>query len=176
MKTLIFRYLDFSSRNRILVISGAMMAILMLVFHLIPVIGKRLIDLLPYYSYEAMISLLTSYGEKGMHLHVLATTILDSLFPIVYVTFHAGLIYRLRPRPWYLALAPVCLGLTDICENTLIVAMLLQYPDVCPRVVNSASMLTFTKHQLTSLTLLIMLVLITMKIVRRLKRQVHGKQ
>jgi hypothetical protein len=173
---MIFHYLDFAAQNRSLLITGVFMALLILVFSFIPIIGGRLIDLLPYYSYETMMKLLESYGEKGRHLHILATTILDVLFPIIYVTFFAGLIHRLKPRPWYLALAPLCLGFIDMCENTQIVIMLLQYPDVHPGLVRSASVFTFIKHRLTNLTLLITLTLIIYRIIRRYSKKVHGKR
>jgi hypothetical protein len=172
---MIFRYLDFSAQNRNLIITGVSMAILMLVFSRIPVIGGRLIDLLPYFSYDEITLLLKSYGEKGRHLHILATTTLDVLFPVIYVTFFAGLIHRLKPRPWYPALAPLFLGFTDICENTLIVFMLTQYPNMWSGVVKTASMLTFIKHRMTNLTLLIVLILIIMRIVAGLTKKLTAK-
>jgi hypothetical protein len=169
MKTILLRYLDFASRTRCLVVTGLLMVLSIVVFYLIPVIGGRLIDLLPHYSHETMMALLESYGEEGRRLHVLATPTLDTLFPVIYVTFYAGLIHRLKPRSWLLALAPICLGVVDMCENTHIVMMLVQYPDVAPGLVKSASVATFVKHRFTNLTLLIALVMIVLRVVQRIK-------
>ena len=169
MKSVLYRYLDFASQTRILVISGLSMVILIIVFSAIPNIGGKLIDLLPSYSYDTIMPLLESYGEDGRRLYAILSPTLDTLFPIVYVTFYAGLIHRLKPRPWYLSLVPFCLGIVDLCENTQIVMMLVQFPDVSPGLVKSASLFTFIKHRFTQLTFLILIVMIIIRGVQRMK-------
>jgi len=120
-----------------------------LVFPALPVVGGRLIDLLPGYGYTELMTLLADYGERGRRIHALATPTVDTLFPAVYVTFFAGLIRRFRPAARRLVMLPLILGGIDLCENAQITAMLLLYPDVPRALVCSASLFTLTKHGLT---------------------------
>ncbi|RMF24189.1 MAG: hypothetical protein D6760_03905 [Deltaproteobacteria bacterium] len=139
-----------------LVASGALMAVLAVVFFALPVVGGHLIDQMYGYSYERLMSVLADYGERGRHVHLLATPTVDLLFPLAYVTFFGGAIRRLAGPASALALVPVVLGAVDLGENLHIIAMLSLYPDVPRALVASASCFTVVKHGLTLLTLLVL--------------------
>jgi len=175
MKKIISPYLTFASRSATLAITGASMLLLaFVVFPSIPIIGKALIDLLPRYSYAEVMALMESYGEDGRALYAWLSPSLDTIFPLIYVTFWAGLIYRLRQKPWVLALLPVLLGVVDLCENAQITTMLITYPDVSQGLVSSASLFTSAKHLLTKFTLLLALVLAVWRLIQWLMTRRAG--
>ena len=78
---------------------------------------------------EAMATL-DGYGPAGRNAYLVASLTLDTLFPLAYVTFLAGVIYRWRrtDRWGWLALAPVVAGLVDLGEDLQVVGLLLSYP------------------------------------------------
>lgn len=172
MKKNIFGYLTFASRTKTLTVTGVCMLLLaFVVFPLIPKIGGSLIDLLPRYSYTEVMELMESYGEDGRRLYTWLSPSLDTIFPLIYVTFWAGLIFRLQQKLWFLAFLPITLGIVDLCENAQIITMLIKYPDVPHSLVSSASLFTSIKHLLTKLTLLLALVLAIWKLIQWLRKK-----
>ena len=144
---MVINYLKFASKTNVLIVSGLLMLLFILVvFPHMPIVEGKYIDLLRSYSYKEVTALIGSYGEKGRHLYAILSPTLDTLFPIIYVTFYAILVYRLTPRPWQLTFVPFSLGFIDLCENAHIVTKLLQYPDISPKLAASASLFTFIKH------------------------------
>ncbi len=163
------RYLEFASRTPILIASGVGMVLTMVAFGALPIIGGELIDGLPGYTYAEIMAKLEGYGPDGRRIHAIASPTLDTLFPIVYVTFFAGLIHRLRPTPIVLALVPIVLGTWDLFENAQITAMNLTYPEVSESLVSSASFFTRVKYVLIQLSLLSVLVAAALAVYHRLR-------
>lgn len=163
------RYLGLASLTPILIASGIGMVLNMVAFQALPVVGGDLIDQLPGYTYAEIMDKLEGYGPEGRRIYALASPTLDTLFPILYVTFFAGLIHRLRPTPVALALVPIVLGVWDLFENAQITAMNLTYPDVSESLASSASLFTRVKHVLTSLTLMAVLVAAALAAYHRLR-------
>ena len=140
-------YFAFAGRTGTLAVTLAATAVfLVLVFPSLPVDGE-LLDLKPSYSYDEAMASMAQYGAHGRTTYAWASVLLDTLFPISYVTFFAGLIYRFRPTEgtWVLAFVPVVAGLWDLAENAQITAMLVQYPDVGATQVAWASAFTAAK-------------------------------
>ena len=115
---------------------------------------------------------MAQYGPRGRAVYALASTTVDTLFPVLYVTFFAGMLYRFRPqqRLWVLALVPVFAGVCDLCESAQIVAMLLQYPDISARQVALASFFTSTKHLLGAVYESMVVVFLAVFLWRRSRR------
>jgi len=125
-------YFEFASRNGTLAATfAATAAFLFLVFPSLPIDGEML-DLKPGYSHEEAMASMEEYGPDGRTTYAWGSAVLDTLFPICYVTLFAGLIYRFRLTEgmWILAFIPVVAGLGDLAENAQITAMLVQYPEV----------------------------------------------
>lgn len=80
-------------------------------------------------------------------MYVWSRATLDTLFPLVYVSLLAGLIYRFRltPRLSALAYLPVGVGTIDLCENIQIISLTILYPNVSAVQVASASLFTVSK-------------------------------
>lgn len=84
------------------------------------------------YDHAEAVAALAGYGAEGRARYIWISLIMDTIFPIVYCSFYAGLIYRFAPneRLELLAYLPVLGGLVDLGENLQIVAMLVQFPDI----------------------------------------------
>ncbi len=140
-------YFAFAGRTSTLAVTfAATVVFLFLVFPYLPIDGE-LLDLKSGYSYDEAMASMDQYGADGRTTYAWASVLLDTLFPISYVTLFAGLIYRFRltEGTWVLAFIPVIAGLTDLTENAQITAMLIQYPDISPTQVAWASTATTAK-------------------------------
>lgn len=157
-------YFEFAAKTPILIASFIGIVVLVAsVFPALPV-GGELLDLKPGYSHGEVVAAMEEYGADGRRLYAWMSPTLDTLFPLVYVTFFAGVIYRFRltEKLWVLAFIPVVAGIWDLCENAQITAMLIQYPDISESQVGLASTFTQIKssvfgpiYQLLALALLL---------------------
>ena len=153
MEKLFRKYFEFAAGTRPLLISFTGVLLMMLwIFPSLP-IGGEMIDLKLSYDLAAIQDAMLQYGAHGRAVYALASPTLDTLFPLLYVTFFAGLLYRFRSneRLWLAAFIPLVAGVWDLCENAQITAMLLQYPEISVRQVAVASFFTSTKHVLSAL-------------------------
>lgn len=172
MKKHFQKFFEFAAGTRPLLISfTGVLLMLLVVFPALPV-NDELIDLKLHYTLADIEAAMRQYGPKGRAVYALASPTLDTVFPLLYVTFFAGLIYRLRPTQhlWFLAFIPVVAGLWDLCENAQITAMLLQYPELSARQVATASFFTSIKHLLGAVYELTALVLLVLFLIRRARR------
>ena len=141
-------YFEFAGKSTTLAAAFvATLAILLFVFPNLPINGEML-DLKSGYSYEEAMASMEAYGEDGRTTYAWASMTLDTLFPVIYVTLFAGLIYRFRLTEgmWILAYIPVVAGIWDLLENVQITAMLVGYPDVGESQVAWASAFTAVKR------------------------------
>ena len=148
------RYFQFAAKTKILILTfiGTFLFVLV-IFPSLPIDGKSL-DAQPEYDFARVHELMAQYGEDGRRVYSMASPTLDTLFPLIYVTFFVGLIYRFRatdPLGW-LAVIPIITGLVDLGENIQITTLLLQYPDISEEQVQSASLFTETKTILLIVT------------------------
>lgn len=126
------QFFEFAAGTTTLIASLIGVLLMMLVvFPALPLHGE-MIDVKLHYTPADIQAETLQYGPQGRAIYAIASPTLDSLFPVLYVTFFAGLIYRFRPneRLWVMALIPVFAGVWDLCENAQITAMLLQYPGI----------------------------------------------
>ncbi len=164
------RYFEFAGRTRTLLVTFVATAVfLFLVFPNLPINGEML-DMKPGYSYDEAMAAMEEYGPDGRTTYAWGSMVLDTLFPLVYVTFFAGLIYRFRltEGTWWLAFVPVVAGVWDLGENVQITAMLVGYPDVGPGQVASASAFTAVKGYIGPVYQILGIGLLLVAAVRRL--------
>ncbi len=163
------RYLEFANKTGTLIASAfVVVLVLFLVFPNLPV-GGELLDMKSSYTYQEVMDSMEAYGERGRTIYLLANTVLDTVFPIVYATFFAGLIYRFRASEgtWWLAYIPIVGGIWDLLENVQIASMLIMYPEIGETQVTWASTFTHLKHWLGSFYLIVGAVLLVVALVRR---------
>ncbi|MDE0363852.1 MAG: hypothetical protein OXI74_21950 [Rhodospirillaceae bacterium] len=159
------RYFEFAGRTRTLLVTFVATAVfLFVVFPNLPINGEML-DVKPGYSYDEAMAAMEEYGPDAW-----GSMVLDTLFPLVYVTFFAGLIHRFRltEGTWWLAFVPVVAGVWDLGENVQITAMLVGYPDVGPGQVASASAFTTVKGYIGPVYQILGIGLMLVAAVRRL--------
>jgi hypothetical protein len=166
------QFFEFAAGTKPLIVSlVGVLFMMLLVFPSLPLHGE-MIDLKLYYTLAEIQTAMLQYGPQGRAVYAMASPTLDTLFPVLYVTFFAGLIYRFRPneRLWVMAFIPVFAGVWDLCENAQITAMLLQYPDISASQVAVASFFTTVKHLLGAVYELIALGFLALFFVRRIKQ------
>jgi hypothetical protein len=172
MKKYFRKYFEFAARTTPLIFTFiGVLVMVLLVFPALPINGEMIDVKLRYTLADIQVAML-QYGPNGRAVYALASPTVDTLFPVLYVTFFAGLIYRFRPkeRLWVMAFIPVLAGAWDLCENAQIVAMLLQFPDISANQVGVASFFTTVKHMLSAVYELTAIVFLLMFLVRRLKQ------
>lgn len=164
-------FFEFAAGTKPLIISFVgVLVMVLLVFPALPV-GGELLDVKLSYNLTDVQAAMLQYGPHGRAVYALASPTVDTLFPILYVTFLAGLLYRFRPseRLWLLAFIPVFAGAWDLCENAQITALLLQFPDISARQVAVASIFTSVKHVLSAVCELMAVVFLLLFLVRRFR-------
>lgn len=164
-------YLDFVSGGLALGTLATTLVLLFAVFPALPV-GGEMLDVKAGYSHEEAVAAMEGYGEQGRRVYAWSAGTLDTLLPLVYASFLAGAVYRLRPaeRFWRLAWLPLAAAALDLCENVQIVVMLTGYPDVSAGQVASASLFTMLKSYALLLSLALTVVLAIAALVRRGRR------
>lgn len=145
---MIKRYLESVSQPRMLV-SMALLTVLVSfgVFANLPHLEGLLIDLSFGYDAPWIINTLTSIGEEGRTTYRWAGGIIDMIFPLFYVSFFAGFLYRFRLNDalWWVAIIPIVAGVVDWGENIQIQMMINSYPNVGEAQASLASLFTQTK-------------------------------
>lgn len=116
----------------------------------------QLLDALFNYSKEDAYLQLTAYGERGRSICLFNTLVTDSLFPLVYGAFWALLLGALLGRTSYrlLILLPLLVIVVDYIENTHTALLLINYPEIQPRVAYWGSVMTSVKWILISFVLM----------------------
>lgn len=131
------------------------------------------------YSWQELIDAMDQYGASGRAIYAWASLTLDTVFPMLYATLVAGILYRFAPRDSWRVLAwlPVLAGVWDLCENAQIIAMLLMYPDIAPGQVAVASFFTRVKwlfmgpaYQLPALVVVLMALVRKLVVIVRARR------
>jgi len=169
-------YFAFAGRGPVLAATFAgTLLFLFIAFPSLPIEGE-LLDLKPGYSHGEAMAEMEAYGAAGRVIYAWASAVLDTLFPITYVTFFAGLIYRFRltEGSWVLAYIPVFAGAWDLLENAQIIAMLLRYPEVGAGQVAWASMFTTVKGHLGTIYQILGAALLLAALVRAAVARLRG--
>lgn len=135
-----------------------------------PFIGGGLLDLISHP--QANIDRLAEMNAAQRHAHIWVTLTLDSLYPIAYGGFLAGVALRFAPRYALAAASPaLALVLVDIVENALIVAALLGADGI----VHAKAYATHLKWWLFGLALLVSVVLAFAALLRHLFERRGGQ-
>ena len=166
-------YLNFASHIGTLIVTFLVsISLLFLVFPIIPINGESL-DVQSWYTYDEAMTLLEGYGSDGRTIYLWSSLLMDTLFPVMYVTFLAGLIHRFRlsDRMWWVALIPLVAGILDLTENVQISLMLISYPDVGELQTATAAIFTAAKHWMFYISGIIALALLAVSSARAFRRR-----
>lgn len=130
------------------------------------------------YTFDDAMSSLEGYGEDGRTTYLWISLLVDTLFPMVYVTFFAGAIYRFKASEgsWWLAYIPVFGGVWDLVENAQISIMLVSYPVISEEQVAWASAFTYSKHWIGGVYLILALALFLFSVARAIFAKFRSSQ
>ena len=137
--------------------------------------GEGLLDIMPYYDATDAYRALSCYGEAGRAVYQ-RFLFADMSFVLVYGAGFTLLLARLMAmlgvegRWRTLALLPACIALADACENLALFWLLAAYPDVLPDVAQCAGLFTATKHLLSAVSVLTLMICAGMLTWRRIVR------
>ena len=113
-------YSEFVGKSKITLLI-LFISILISLFVIIPMlpyaIGQNLLDLKFGFEREEIQSAFSILGENGKNLHILVSLILDTFFPIIYVSFNLGIYYLSKYKSNIIYSIPIISGLLDLNEN-----------------------------------------------------------
>ena len=162
------KYFEYAGQTRVLLVTFVTTVVLLVLFQNLPINGEMLDLKSGGYSHEEVMTLMQEYGPDGRTVYAWSSSLLDTLFPLFYVTLFTGLIYRFRltDGTWWLAFIPVVAGVVDLLENIQITAMLVRYPEIGETQVALASTATQVKSAIGLVYQLLGLVLFLVGMVR----------
>lgn len=110
-------------------------------------LGTSLLDSYETYDYAEVMRVFMVYGAEGRTLYAISALTLDTIFPLAYGAFFAGLLMRFRIHRWaIIAVYVLLLGLlVDFAENIQFALLLTSYPDITADAVNRVANTTMLK-------------------------------
>jgi hypothetical protein len=95
-------------------------------------------------------------GEEGRVINIYSTLILDTIYPILYVSLILGAYVKLFSKNGYILFIPILTGIFDLSENIQSVIMNLNYSTLDESQVVIASLTTSLKWLFVALMILIL--------------------
>ena len=113
-----------------------------------------MIDLKLSYSIQDVYGAFNAMGEEGRVINIYSTLILDTIYPILYVSLILGTYMKLFSKNSYVLFIPILAGLFDLLENFQSVIMNFNYSRLDETQVALASMTTSLKWFFVTLMIL----------------------
>lgn len=154
---MINNYLKLISSKKSQIIIFILLNICGLIFIFLPHnIFANMIDLNLSYGIQDVYDAFNAMGEEGRVINIYSTLILDTVYPILYVSLILGAYVRLFSKNGYILLIPVLTGLFDLSENIQLVIMNLSYSTIDESQVALASLTTSLKWLFVAVMILIL--------------------
>jgi hypothetical protein len=115
-----------------------------------------MIDLKLSYGIKDVYDSFNAMGEEGRVINIYSTLILDTVYPILYVSLILGAYVKLFSKNGYILFIPILTGLFDLSENIQSVIMNLNYSTLDESQVTLASLTTSLKWLFVVLMILIL--------------------
>ena len=143
---MIKQYLNLVSSTKSQIIIFALLNICGLIFLFLPHnIFTNMLDLELYYGKENVVRNLNAIGPDGRSVYVLASLILDTLYPILYTSLILGAYVKLFKSSAAILCIPLIAFSFDILENLQITRLILNFPNISEIHVSLASTTTSFK-------------------------------
>ena len=126
-------------------------------------IFTNMIDLKLSYGIQDVSNSFNAMGEEGRVINIYSTLILDTVYPILYVSLILGAYVKLFSENSYILFIPILTGFLDLSENIQSVIMNLNYPSLDELQVSLASLTTSLKLLFVALMILILVFAIFQK-------------
>jgi len=154
---MIKNYLNLISSKKSQIVIFILLNICGLIFIFLPHnIFANMIDLKLSYGIEDVYDSFNAMGEEGRVINIYSTLILDTIYPILYVSLILGAYVKLFSKNSYILFIPILTGLFDFLENIQSVIMNLNYSTLDESQVLLASLTTSLKWLFVALMILIL--------------------
>ena len=107
-----------SSKRYLFLLFFIILSSLTIVIPLLPYnVGNYLLDLSFGFNREDVANAFNNLGERGKELHLYVSLLLDTVFPIIYISFHLGINHFSNYKNNFIYLVPLLTGAFDLMEN-----------------------------------------------------------
>ena len=126
---MIVDYLNFISKKKSQITIFILLNICGLIFFLLPHdIFANMLDLKFSYNEETVKQSFVLIGEDGRQLYFFSALIIDTIYPLLYVSLFIGAYFKLFRKNAFLFIFPLMAGLFDISENIQVSLLLSNFP------------------------------------------------
>ena len=126
---MIVDYLNFLSKKKSQITIFILLNICGLIFFLLPHnIFSNMLDLRFSYNEEIVNHSFVSIGEDGRQLYFFSALIIDTIYPLLYVSLFLGAYYKLFNKNTSPLIFPLAAGFFDILENIQVSLLLTDFP------------------------------------------------
>ena len=140
---MISKYLHLVSSNKSQITIFILLNICGLIFFLLPHnIFSNMLDLELFYSKEKVVENFSTMGPDGRSIYVLSSLLLDTVYPILYLSLFLGAYLKLFRNSKAILLVPIIAFSFDILENLQITRLNLNFPNINETHVYLSSMTT----------------------------------
>ena len=107
-----------SSKRFLFLLFFIILSSLTIVIPLLPYnVGNYLLDLSFGFNREDVANAFNNLGERGKELHLYVSLLLDTVFPIIYISFHLGIYHYSNYKNNFIYSVPLLTGAFDLMEN-----------------------------------------------------------
>tara|TARA_B100000401_G_C52353130_1_gene506699 strand:+ start:205 stop:585 length:381 start_codon:yes stop_codon:yes gene_type:complete len=116
-----------------------------------------MLDLRFSYTGEIVNQSFISIGEEGRQLYFFSALIIDTIYPLLYVSLFLGAYYKLFKVKTFLLILPLSAGFFDILENIQVSLLILNYPTLSSQNIFYSSTSTSIKWIMIGLSISILI-------------------
>ena len=156
-RKMISNYLNFISKKSQITIF-ILLNLCGLIFFLLPHnIFWNMLDLRFSYTREILMQSFDTIGEEGRQLYFISSLVIDTIYPLLYVSLFLGAYYKLFRENSFIFIFPLASGLFDILENIQISLLLLNFPIVSSQNIFYSSTSTSIKWAMIGISVSILI-------------------
>ena len=165
---MIVDYLNFISKKKSQITIFILFNICGLIFFLLPHnIFSNMLDLKFSYTEEVIRQNFVSIGEDGRQLYFFSAIIIDTIYPLLYVSLFLGAYYKLFRENVFLFTFPLASGFFDILENIQVSLLLSNFPMLSSQSIFYSSISTSIKWIAIGISLTVLIYGIIKKLMQR---------
>ena len=155
---MISKYLHLVSSTKSQIIIFILLNICGLIFFLLPHnIFSNMLDLELFYNKENVVENFSIMGPDGRSIYVLSSLLIDTVYPILYLSLFLGAYFKLFRSSKAILLVPITAFSFDILENLQITRLNLNFPNINETHVYLSSMTTSLKWIAIAITVSVLM-------------------
>ena len=155
---MISKYLHLVSSTKSQITIFILLNICGFIFFLLPHnIFSNMLDLELFYNKENVVENFSIMGPDGRSIYVLSSLLIDTVYPILYLSLFLGAYFKLFRSSKVILFVPVTAFSFDILENLQITRLNLNFPNINEAHVYLSSMTTSLKWIAIAITVLVLI-------------------